>query len=295
MHSQFDPKKYVAPGTGYQSFIGWLIFLIVGPTVIIITAVSTMGMALIGWAVAGLLYWSRVKKARARMKGSAIRVAPDQFPEIHSAAHRLSTLLGIHDPDIYVIESNDQNAFAIKHGGKHCVVLVDDIVHGALSTGNAGVLDFIIAHELAHHALGHTGLIRRIIAARHSPLSRLDEFSCDAVAHALVEDGTAVRDAMTLLLVGPQLFHRVNKAALDTQAREVFNDPASHKSEAGLSHPLLLRRYARLVQQGSEEHLPSRPMALSTHTIVAKSAIVHSTITTDPAPATSPERWAPPV
>lgn len=295
MHSQFDPKQHVAPGTGFHSFIGWLVFLIVGPTVIIITMISTMGIALIGWAVAGLFYWSRVQKARARMKGSAIRVASDQFPEIHSAAHRLSTILGINEPDIYVIESNDQNAFAIKHGGKHCVVLVDDIVHGALSTGNAGVLDFIIAHELAHHALGHTGLIRGIISARYSPLSRLDEFSCDAVAHALVEDGTAVRDAMTLLLVGPQLFPRVNKAALDRQAREVFSDPTSRKSEAGLTHPLLLRRYARLVQQGSEEHLPSRPMVVNSPVIVAKPAPVHSIVTTDPAPASAPERWAPPV
>lgn len=290
MDSTFDLKRHIAPGTRFHSFIGYLALMIVGPTVIIFTAVSSMGLALIAWAIAGMFYWSRQRKARARMQGSAIRVGPDQFPEIHAAAHRLSSVLGIHEPDVYVIESNDQNAFALKHGSKHCVVLVDDIVHGALSTGNAAVLDFIIAHELAHHALGHTDLIRGILSAKYSTLSRLDEFSCDAVAHALVADGTAVRDAMTLLLVGPQLFARVNKAALDKQAREVFRDPFSRKAENGLTHPLLLRRYARLVEQGTEEHLPNRPVITEARPQPLTSEIPAASISDN-----GTERWAPPV
>lgn len=293
MDSQFTPKRYVTPGTGFHTLIGWSAFLIVAPTVILVTALTTMGLALIPWVVAGLFYWHRVRKARARLKGSALRVGPNQLPEIHAVAHELSVTLGIHEPDVYIVESYEQNAFAIKHGGKHCVVLVDDVVHGALATGNAQVLAFIIAHELAHHALGHTGLIRRIIAARYSPLSRLDEFSCDAVAHALVQEETAVRDAMTLLLVGPQLFTRVNKVALDKQAREVFGDPVSRRSESGLSHPLLLRRYARLVQAPSAEALPS-PEVVAFDLPESADAVPALAASVEPVTENGFDRWAPP-
>jgi Zn-dependent protease with chaperone function len=248
MNTTFDPKSYVANGTGFHAFIGWSLLLIAGPIVIIATLVGTMGFALIGWLIAGILYYSRLRKTKARLLGSALLVSEDQFPEINTAAKGIAQYMGIDEPEIFIVEDNQQNAFAIKHGSKSYVVLVDDIVYGAMATGNAGALNFILAHELAHHALGHTGWLRSIITQHYKPLSRLDEFSCDAVAHAVVADANAARDALTLLLIGPQLFTRVNKAALERQAREVVDNSYSKKAEQGMSHPLLLRRYSRIAE-----------------------------------------------
>jgi Zn-dependent protease with chaperone function len=247
MEMRIDPKQYVAKGTGFHSFVGWTLLLILGPIIILFTILATYGVALIAWIIAAVLYSSRTRTARARLRGSAVRVDGAQFPEIHEAARGMAERLGLAEcPDVYVVEDNQQNAFALKHGSKRCVVLIDDIVYGALATGNAKALHFILAHELGHHALGHTHLLRSMISSKYLPLSRLDEFSCDAVAHALVGDTTAARDALTLLLIGPQLFQRINKQALDQQAHDVVADRFSKKSEARLSHPLLLRRYARL-------------------------------------------------
>ena len=293
MIREIDPKRYLAPGTSLHTFIGWLVFLFSVPILFVLSLLSTWGLALIAWIIALVFFWLRQARAQARLKGSAILVGPDQFPEIHAAASRISKLLQIHEPNLYILESNDQNAFAITHGSKHNVVLVDDIVHGALATGNSRVLEFIIAHELAHHALGHTGLIRSRISTLYRPLSRLDEFSCDAVAHAIVQDGTAVRDAMTLLLVGPQLFARVNKVALDQQARQVVADKHSQKSESGLSHPLLLRRYARLVAADSVETLPARPLPQQIHP-VPQSQTLQTPQNSSSATPGDQTRWAPP-
>ncbi|MBM3409398.1 MAG: M48 family metallopeptidase [Gammaproteobacteria bacterium] len=247
MQTHIDPKQHVATGTGFHVFVGWSLFLILFPIIILLTIVGTYGLALIAWIIAGVLYSSRTRKARARLRGSAVLVNGAQFPWIHEAARGLAKRLGLAEcPDIYVIEDNQQNAFALKHGSKRCVVLTDDIVYGALASGNTRALNFILAHELAHHALGHTHLLRRFISSKYLPLSRLDEFSCDAVAHALIGDTAAARDALILLLVGPQLFQRIDKEALDQQAHSVLADRHSKKSEAGLSHPLLLRRYAQL-------------------------------------------------
>jgi Zn-dependent protease with chaperone function len=246
MSASVDAKQYVAPGTGFHSFIGWAVLVIFGPILFIFLTLVTYGIFLIALVVAGLTYFSRVKRMKAKLRGSALQVDEHQFPEIYRSARDMSERLGLSEcPEIYIVEDNHQNAFAIKKGAKHYIVLVDDIIYGALATGNSGVLDFILGHELAHHALGHTSFFRSLIRSKYLPLSRLDELSCDGVAHALLGDKSASRDALALLVVGPYLFKSVNKEALDRQAREV-EDKYTKKVERHLSHPLLLHRYARL-------------------------------------------------
>lgn len=246
--TQIDARQYVAPGTSTHTFIGYTVFLIGAALIIIATVAVTMGAALIGWAIAGLFYFSRLQKARAALRGSALQVNQTQFPAIHEMTCELGVRLGLSEPpEIFVLEDNQQNAFALKYGAKRYVVLIDDIVHGALSTGNAKVLTFIVGHELAHHALGHTGWMRALVSASYKPLSRLDEFSCDAVAHALTGDPAAAKDALALLLVGPHLFRSIDRATLDQQAIQVAADKYSVKAERALTHPLLLRRYARVM------------------------------------------------
>lgn len=247
--TQIDARQYVAAGTGFHTAVGYTVTILLSLIFIIATVAGTAGAALIAWAIVGLFYFSRVKKARATLRGSALRVSQSQFPAIHALVSDLCARLQIHElPEVYIIEDNQQNAFALKHGAKKYVVLIDDIVHGALSTGNEKVLSFIVAHELAHHALGHTNWLRALVSASYKPLSRLDEFSCDGVAHALTADPESSKDALALLLVGPHLFRSVDRAALDEQALQVAGDKYSVRAERTLSHPLLLRRYARVQQ-----------------------------------------------
>lgn len=260
MDNRIDPQLYVTPGTRSHTIIGYLGLLILGPILILFTVLITYGIALLIWLVVGAFYPYRIAKARARLKGSAIRVTNQQFPEIFEITQAMSARLGLAQcPEIYIVENNQQNAFALKHGSRPYLILIDDLVYGTMLTGNAKALHFIIAHELAHHALGHTGLLRSLITAKYFPLSRLDEFTCDSVAHAVVGDLEAARSALTLLLVCPQLFSRVNLQALEDQAREVAADQYSRRSESTLSHPLLLRRYARLQPTGSFS--PAPPIA----------------------------------
>lgn len=242
-------KQYVAKGTRLHTAVGWLVLVLAAPLIILVTILGTYGIALIFWVIAGLTYRLRFKRAYAQLRGSSLEITPQQFPEIYQTAAELSERMGLKEvPEIFIIEDNTQNAMAMKLASKNFVILLDDIVHGAECTGNKQALSFIIAHELAHHALGHTGTIRRFLSQYHKPLSRLDEFSCDAVAHAMVGDSTAARDALALLLVGPHLFSRVNLEALDRQAADAESDKNSKAAERNLSHPLLLRRYHRLVQ-----------------------------------------------
>lgn len=238
-----NAKQHVAPGTGFHSMVANVVFVIV----VLVSVVSTAGMALVFWLIGLLTLRATNAKAEAALKASAIAVGPQQFPAIYQSANRISQQLGVNLPTVYVMESNDQNAFAVKNGSKHNIVLIDDIVFGAQATGDSQTLDFIIAHELAHHALGHTKLIRGIIRQFYRPLSRLDEFSCDAVAADCLQNTDASLSAMTLLAVGPQLYPQVNQQVLRTQVEQVMANKKTKKSEAVLTHPHILRRYGAIL------------------------------------------------
>jgi Zn-dependent protease with chaperone function len=125
--------------------------------------------------------------------------------------------------------------------------LQDDLVDACLRSGDARTLSFIIGHEMAHHALGHTGIFRSSLSKAFKKLSRLDEFSCDSVANAVVADPKISTRAITILTVGPQLMSYVNFDSLMRQAQEVSLDKHSKKAERHLTHPLLLRRLSRFV------------------------------------------------
>jgi hypothetical protein len=191
------------------------------------------------------------RKITGLLLGGAVRVGQYQFPEIHQRVVALAAAMGLEQtPEVYVLESNTQNAFAMKHGKKNRIVLIDDMVFGAALTGNENVLTWILAHEMAHVALRHTSVMRSWMRNLIPSLSRLDELTCDLVATDVINDPDAVRDALTLLLVGPQLFSRVNHRALVQQANELMTvqKRARKSAESRTSHPLLLHRYAKLIE-----------------------------------------------
>jgi Zn-dependent protease with chaperone function len=212
---------------------------------------ATLGIGLLfPLAVWAYVLWKN-RYLETFLKGNAVRVHERQFPEIYESAARNAKRLGMKTPEIYIMEHNQQNAFALKMWNKRYIILFDDIVFGALATGNPKVIDFIVGHELAHHALGHTGTLRLAMCGTNRTLSRLDELTCDAVSQALVQDAEAARDALCLLLVGPQLFARLDRNVIDEQAQQILRDlrTSAAEKEYNLTHPLLLHRYARIKQQ----------------------------------------------
>ncbi|MCO8123609.1 M48 family metallopeptidase [Stieleria sp. TO1_6] len=240
-------EDHVTPGTKLHVLIGSLVGL--GGTVVgllVLTAV-TFGVGLIGVLIAAIAYFFNQKKQRAIIDGSALKVGANQFPAIDKLVKQTAQRLGMTDiPDTYIYESSEQNAAAVKTKGKRVVLLTDDMIWGAMTTKDTKVLEFVIAHELAHHQLGHTGLIRSTITAAYKTLSRLDEFTCDAVASAVVNNPESSARAIALLAIGPQLLPKVNVEAMMAQAQSVVDNPVSKKAEKSLSHPLLLRRMARV-------------------------------------------------
>ncbi|MDD5139972.1 MAG: M48 family metallopeptidase [Verrucomicrobiales bacterium] len=242
--SPVNPKECVESGTGSALMLGFFVFGLG----ILIGGLFTYGILWLALIFAPIAYYFNRKKAIAALKGSAVEVGEMQFPELHQCAVTIAGRLGITSPPkVYVLESNTINAAAVKLAGKKVIVLHDDIVDACLRSGDARTLTFILGHEMAHHALGHTGIFRSSLSKAFKKLSRLDEFSCDAVANALVADTRVSTRAIALLAVGPQLMSYLNFDSLMQQAQEVNLDKHSKKAERHLTHPLLLRRLSRFV------------------------------------------------
>ena len=210
---------------------------------LVLLTLSTMGIGLVALVLAPMFDFFLRRRMLAQIKGTSLEVGPNQLPEIHACAKAYAERLGLKEvPQIYIVEGNVVNAAAQRIGSRHVVHLVDDIVWGALKAGDPNALAFIIAHELAHHALGHTGALHTYLAMSYRRLSRLDELSCDAVALQLVNDRETAYNGLIMLMVGPQLLPYVNRKQLLAQAEQVAQDRATKKAERAHTHPFVARR-----------------------------------------------------
>jgi Zn-dependent protease with chaperone function len=205
------------------------------------------GVALVLLPIAWLTNYFQAKKVRARIRGSGLQVGPQQLPQLYAVVEQFAQRLGMKEvPEVYIVEDSMQNGFAVKLNKRNLLLLTDDVVWGALQSRDPHALGFVVGHELAHIALGHTATFRNMLRTAFRPLSRADEFTCDNVASALVGNEDTAVHGLSLLTVGPQLFAYINDEALLDQARQVCADRLSKKSEKNMTHPLLLRRIGNL-------------------------------------------------
>lgn len=90
----------------------------------------------------------------------AKRVSEEEAPELYSIVRRLAQKAGIPMPKVYIIESEQPNAFATGRSPKHGVVAVTTGIMRILSRQE---LEGVIGHELAH--IKHRDILISTIAA----------------------------------------------------------------------------------------------------------------------------------
>lgn len=236
---QVNAKDHEAAGTALHAGLAWA----VAGIAIFWLVVGTMGIGLLAFVVAFLLDIFVRKRVMASLRASCLELGPQQLPEVYACAQVYSQRLGLKEtPRIFIAEGSALNAASLRVGARRVVLLLDDVVWGALKAGDPRALSFVLAHELAHHALGHTRGLRRYLSQVYRKLSRLDEFSCDAVALQLVGERDAAYNGLIMLMVGPQLLPFINRDQLFKQAQEADADKHTKRAERVHTHPFLARR-----------------------------------------------------
>lgn len=180
------------------------------------------------------------------VRGSGVRLGPDQFPELYARVEELSRRMQMDKvPDVYLMQAGGTlNAFAARFLRRHMVVLYSDLLQAC--EGNEAARDMIIGHELGHIHAGHLDWRWLIMPASIVPflgtaLSRAREFTCDRYGYASAGDHDGAILGLTILAAGGKHAPLVNRSALVRQQQDL-NTGLMTIGTWFSTHPPLARR-----------------------------------------------------
>lgn len=239
-----SPGESIALLVGLSLFAAsWLVFDVVTDAIPLLLV--TLGLIIY------VLYQQGVAK------GSAVAVSPRNFPEIDALAQSAAARLSIDKPDLFIKHSREMNAYAMGFLGSTWVVLHSETVSAL--TDAPKEIQFIIGHEFTHIKCSH--VLWQTIAGRNPSLGRIPilnyvlplffswwsrqaEYTADRGGLIACEDLAASQRALARLVIGPELFDRLNIEEFVQQACR--GDVSTMASELFSSHPLLAKRLLAL-------------------------------------------------
>jgi Zn-dependent protease with chaperone function len=243
-------------------FILSLIFAVLFWTVLVVTIIGFVYGIFIGLFVllAHVLYLAHVR-------GNGLRLSERQLPELYARVRAASASLGLpRTPEVYVLQGGGVlNAFATKFLSRRFVVLLSDLVDQCQDPKQ---LDFVVGHELAHHAAGH--LTWRVVLAPAAlvPLlgaaySRACEYTCDRAGASVCGDTEQAMRGLVVLAAGGRLAQAADLEAFLGQADDTGQFWMA-VNELGASHPYLCKRVAAVkeyVAPGTTRIASRNPLA----------------------------------
>ena len=116
-------------------------------------AISLIGMFYV--AFIGLFLFFAHAVFVAHIRGSGVRLGPNQFPELFQRVEVLAAQMGIASmPEAYLMEAGGTlNAFATRFLRSRLIVLYTDLIDAC--DEDTAARDMVIAHELGHIKAGH--------------------------------------------------------------------------------------------------------------------------------------------
>ncbi len=231
--------------------------------------ISIIAWLLLAFTLVGLVYalmfgvmlWFGNGLLIAYLRSEAIKVGPDQLPELHAAFQQVCERLGVASvPSLYVVQSGGLlNAFATRFSGRDFVVVYSDFLE-ALGA-DSPEMKFVLGHEIGHlkswHILKQVFLAPGLIAPLVGPAYRRSwETSCDRHGAYAAQDLAGSVRAMMILSGGPAYAARLSADAFAGQHRDERGFFVS-LHELTSTYPTLSRRVADLQALGTGQPAPS--------------------------------------
>jgi len=236
----------------------FLICAIYGGSIWLMLIIFTFGIALLFIPFFAGLAWVSHMYLKAVIYAQAIKVSDQQYPEINTIVDEQCAALGLKKPDVFLLNGSGMiNAFAMRMLSGQFVILYSDLVDLMLEREEMDELKVVIGHELAHHAAGHTNLLKSILispargAAFIGPAySRSCEHTCDRIGAVLGKDITKAKRALASITSGSRaLASHINLAALEQQDKEAPQFFITFH-EFFSTHPRLIERIRYLDKYG---------------------------------------------
>lgn len=227
------------------------LFVATAIAAVIVWLVLIISMIGIAYAVMLALFFGIMRLILiSHLRGSAVRLGPEQFPELHGAVETLAMRMGMPTPEAYLMQAGGAlNAFATRFFGSNIIVLYSDLLSAC--GDNTAARDMIIAHELGHLKCGHVRWAWFLLPAAFIPflasaLSRAREYTCDRYGLAGAGSASGAAMGLTILASGGEHASRVNQAELVRQRETVSRSGLMTFAEWFGTHPPLSRRIAQV-------------------------------------------------
>ncbi len=225
--------------------LGFIFFILLG---------ISLGLVLV--VVGSSAFWIKVRQGQ--LLGSSIKVSEHQLPEVYRAAKVAAERLCMRMPNVFVRHSPELNAYATG--------FIDDrktvVLHSALVEAmDEDELISIIGHEFSHIKCNHTNYIVLTNTAENIakvPIisditgfvflywSRKCEYTCDRGGLLASQNLKASITALAKLVIGKELFERIDLDALLEQKRDIDESDVSKMSEIFNTHPYIINRIHEL-------------------------------------------------
>jgi len=216
---------------------------------------------LIPLVIIGIILWLTEKFFQAILFGNSVLVTTKQYATLNKIVESESKkLLGSKKPPLtFVVNSQGgTNALAIKFLSKKYVILYSSLVDLLWGEMKNDSLRMIVAHEIAHHAAGHTNFWLNLLTgpAMFIPYlgpaySRSRELTADRIAADSVRNPKASMQALIALASGSEdLYRQTNVQAFIEQEKRVpflFG----FLLEIVATHPRITRRVIALMERNS--------------------------------------------
>ncbi len=216
---------------------------------------------------------------RAQILGDTLKISDTQFPELYNSLTRYCEQTNISKiPEMFVFNSNGMlNAFAIKLFMKKYIMLTSSIVDLSYKNNNFDELNFIIGHEVGHHAAGHTSYKRMfltypagIIPFLGAAYSRACELTADRYGLVLSGKRTSSLNSLVNLAHGSRyLSEKINIQAFEQQENEI-PEFMGFVAKLWSTHPRLTIRVSEIKNYNFEQmfniQAPSQNHAFNSYT-----------------------------
>lgn len=245
------------------------IMLVLSVLLWIALLLGTAGLALVYGALFFLAYCFAQSALIAHIKGTAVQITGQQFPDLHRQIDACCEKLGQAErPDAYLMQMGGAfNAFATRFFGRDFLVLYSDVVDALAD--NPDALNFYIGHEIGHIKRRHLKWSTVLLPASILPLigaaySRAREYTCDRHGLAACDNPLNAEFGMAALAAGGKRWRTMSKTAYIGQAVHTDRFWMSFHELVG-DYPWLVKRMGavRALAQGQQPRQPRRhPMAM---------------------------------
>lgn len=202
-----------------------------------------------------LFLWISEKFFQASVYGNSVRVSNSQYKETHEITQSLSQQLKLEQtPETFIVNSNGViNALTVRFLSGKYVILYSSLVDLLWCNKGQHKLRTIVAHELAHHAAGHSGwwpnLFMKpalIIPFLGAAYRRSCELTADRIAAELVGNEDEV--TATLIAIASGSNRLVPQTSQEAFLRQEHNVPGffGFLQEVLSSHPRMTKRIVAL-------------------------------------------------